>query len=282
MPRRTTREVDVEIFLQKPWRTRLRNNWKNKQVFSQGQPDTVFTFEKGRVAYQQFLTAAKKPHLLMGSKDFVGDEGVAFIAYTACYHGHAAAIADGSMVRIQKSTMLSAEGRSTGFLKCLWLFFFHASPSIRKLFPDTLQLRWKAPGPRAFATGPNTGRTAWLNQQYLKMSHEVLAEMVGTTHARIGFFMNCFRKIGFIHYKGGLEVHSSLLNAFLHEWKINNAEKRCRFSQHLFSTSVKATSSAAYCPLAADSIPAVEMSRSMEWFAFPMSLPDWQRCPEQM
>ena len=36
-------------------------------------------------------------------------------------------------------------------------------------------------------------------------------------HARISFFMNCFRKIGFIHYKGGLEVHSSLLNVLLHE-----------------------------------------------------------------
>jgi CRP/FNR family transcriptional regulator, cyclic AMP receptor protein len=75
----------------------------------------------------------------------------------------------------------------------------------------------KSAWPACFCNRPNTGRTAWLNQQYLKMSHEVLAEMVGTTHARIGFFMNYFRKIGFIHYKGGLEVHSSLLNAFLHE-----------------------------------------------------------------
>lgn len=141
MPRRTTREVDVEIFLQKPWRTRLQNNLKNKQVIFSGTAGHRFHLRKRKSCLSAFLPAAKKPHLLMGSKDLLAREGVAFIAYTACYHGHAAAIADGSMVRIQKSTMLSAEGRSTGFLKCLWLFFFHASPAIRKLLPATLQLR---------------------------------------------------------------------------------------------------------------------------------------------
>jgi CRP-like cAMP-binding protein len=50
-----------------------------------------------------------------------------------------------------------------------------------------------------------------------KMTHEALAEMVGTTRARISFFMNRFRKMGFIHYNGGLEVHSSLLNVLLHD-----------------------------------------------------------------
>jgi hypothetical protein len=62
--------------------------------------------------------------------------------------------------------------------------------------------------------------------------------------------------------------------------------KQRRKEMPLFSASLlyklKATSSAAYCRLAADSISAVEMRRSTEWFAFPMSLPDWQRCPEQM
>jgi hypothetical protein len=64
--------------------------------------------------------------------------------------------------------------------------------------------------------------------------------------------------------------------------KNKQRRKEMPLSQHLFSTSLKATSSAAYCRLAADSISAVEMRRSTEWFAFPMSLPDWQRCPEQM
>jgi len=50
-----------------------------------------------------------------------------------------------------------------------------------------------------------------------KISQETLAEMVGTTRARVSFFMNKFRKLGFIKYNGGIEVHSSLLNVILHD-----------------------------------------------------------------
>ncbi|MDP9132127.1 MAG: helix-turn-helix domain-containing protein, partial [Nitrospirota bacterium] len=50
-----------------------------------------------------------------------------------------------------------------------------------------------------------------------KISQETLAEMVGTTRSRISFFMNKFRKLGFIEYNGGMHVHSSLLNIILHD-----------------------------------------------------------------
>jgi CRP-like cAMP-binding protein len=50
-----------------------------------------------------------------------------------------------------------------------------------------------------------------------KVSQETLAEMVGTTRSRVNFFMNKFRKLGFIHYNGGLQVHKSLLSIVLHE-----------------------------------------------------------------
>ena len=50
-----------------------------------------------------------------------------------------------------------------------------------------------------------------------KISQETLAQMIGTTRARVSFFMNKFRKLGFISYNGGIEVHSSLLNAVLHD-----------------------------------------------------------------
>ena len=50
-----------------------------------------------------------------------------------------------------------------------------------------------------------------------KISQETLAEMVGTTRSRVSFFMNRFRKLGFIRYNGGLEIHSSLLNVVLHD-----------------------------------------------------------------
>jgi CRP-like cAMP-binding protein len=50
-----------------------------------------------------------------------------------------------------------------------------------------------------------------------QMSHEMLAEIIGTTRSRVSFFMNRFRKLGFIHYNGGLQVHRSLLNVVLHD-----------------------------------------------------------------
>jgi len=50
-----------------------------------------------------------------------------------------------------------------------------------------------------------------------RISQETLAEMVGTTRSRVSFFMNKFRKLGFIHYNGGLTVHSSLLNVIVHD-----------------------------------------------------------------
>jgi CRP/FNR family cyclic AMP-dependent transcriptional regulator len=50
-----------------------------------------------------------------------------------------------------------------------------------------------------------------------KVSQEMLAEMIGTTRSRVNLFMNKFRKLGFIHYNGGLQVHNSLLSVVLHE-----------------------------------------------------------------
>ena len=55
-----------------------------------------------------------------------------------------------------------------------------------------------------------------------KISQETLAQMIGTTRSRVSFFMNKFRKLGFIEYNGGLEVHSSLLNVILHSPEVRN------------------------------------------------------------
>jgi CRP-like cAMP-binding protein len=63
----------------------------------------------------------------------------------------------------------------------------------------------------------NFGKDGKPEQVIPKVSQETLAEMVGTTRARVSFFMNKFRKLGFVDYDSGLEVHSSLLNVILHD-----------------------------------------------------------------
>jgi CRP-like cAMP-binding protein len=63
----------------------------------------------------------------------------------------------------------------------------------------------------------NFGKETKPEPMIAKISQETLAEMVGTTRSRVGFFMNKFHKLGFIEYNGGIEVHSSLLNVVLHD-----------------------------------------------------------------
>ena len=63
----------------------------------------------------------------------------------------------------------------------------------------------------------NFGKEGNPEPMIAKISQETLAEMIGTTRSRVSFFMNRFRKLGFINYNGGIEVHSSLLNVVLHD-----------------------------------------------------------------
>jgi CRP/FNR family transcriptional regulator, cyclic AMP receptor protein len=63
----------------------------------------------------------------------------------------------------------------------------------------------------------NFGKEGMPEPMIAKISQETLAEMIGTTRSRVSFFMNKFRKLGFIEYNGGIEVHSSLLNVVLHD-----------------------------------------------------------------
>jgi len=63
----------------------------------------------------------------------------------------------------------------------------------------------------------NFGKEGTPEPVIAKISQETLAEPIGTTRSRVSFFMNKFRKLGFIEYNGGIEVHSSLLNVVLHD-----------------------------------------------------------------
>jgi CRP/FNR family transcriptional regulator, cyclic AMP receptor protein len=70
---------------------------------------------------------------------------------------------------------------------------------------------------RALLLPANFGKEGRPEPIIAKVSQEILAEMVGTTRSRVSFFMNKFRRLGFIDYNGHLEIHSSLLSVVLHE-----------------------------------------------------------------
>jgi CRP/FNR family transcriptional regulator, cyclic AMP receptor protein len=76
-----------------------------------------------------------------------------------------------------------------------------------------------------------------------KISQETLAEMIGTTRSRVSFFMNRFRKLGFINYDGQIWVHKSLFNVVLHDYRPDNNDKKPSISGILTSNSKYANSS---------------------------------------
>jgi CRP/FNR family transcriptional regulator, cyclic AMP receptor protein len=131
--------------------------------------------------------------------------------------GSAAAMTDSELLRIEKKAMIDALHRRTRVFR-----------SVRGLFAGPkYPLRGRSCRPPVNSSEKRLARILLLLAHFgkegtpqnvvPKISQETLAEMVGTTRSRVGFFMNRFRTLGFIHYNGGLQVHSSLLNVVLHD-----------------------------------------------------------------
>jgi CRP-like cAMP-binding protein len=218
MARRTSREFDAEAFLQKVAADHASERIKNKQViFSQGEPaETVFYIQNGRVRLSAISTHGKEATLaLMGEKDFVGEECVA--SSRTLRLTTATAISDGVMIRIQKSMMISLLKTQHRFSEMFVAFLISRNARYQQALADQLFNSSEKRLARVLLQLAQFGKDGVTEPVVPKMTHELLAEMVGTTRARISFFMNRFRKMGFIHYNGALEVHSSLLNVLLHD-----------------------------------------------------------------
>jgi len=218
MRRRTIRDFDVEVFLQKTLADLAPERIKNKQIiFSQGEPaDTVFYLQNGRVRLSAISTNGKEATLaLMGEKDFVGEECVA--SSHTLRLTTATAISDGLMIRIQKNTMISLLKTQHRFSEMFVAFLLSRNARYQEALADQLFNSSEKRLARVLLQLAQFGKDGVAEPVVPKMTHELLAEMVGTTRARISFFMNRFRKMGFIQYNGVLEVHSSLLNVLLHD-----------------------------------------------------------------
>jgi CRP-like cAMP-binding protein len=218
MTRRKTRDFDAEVFLRKIMAVHAPEELKNKQViFAQGGPaDTVFYIQEGRVRLSAIATNGKEATLaLMGAKDFVGEECVAsshILRLTT-----ATAISDGSMIRIQKSAMVTLLKTQHRFSEMFVAFLLSRNARYQEALADQLFNSSEKRLARVLLQLAQFGKDGVAEPVVPKMTHELLAEMVATMRARISFFMNRFRRLGFIHYNGGLEVHSSLLNVLLHD-----------------------------------------------------------------
>ena len=129
----------------------------------------------------------------------------------------AAVSADCELLRVKKGAMMSALHREHALSDMFVAYLLARNIRYEEDLVDQLFNSSEKRLARVLLLLAHFGKEGVPETVVPKISQETLAEMVGTTRSRVSFFMNRFRKLGFIHYNGGLQVHSSLLNIVLHD-----------------------------------------------------------------
>ena len=189
---------------------------KNTVVFTQGEPaNEVFYIRTGTVKLSVVSNAGKEAVIaVLGAGDFFG-EGCLTVQHLRM--STAVAMSDCSVMRIEKPALIRALSEERGFSDLLLAYMLRRTIRIEEDLVDQLFNSSEKRLARALLLLANFGKEGKPETVIAKISQETLAEMIGTTRSRVSFFMNKFRKLGFIKYNGHLEVHSSLLNVILHD-----------------------------------------------------------------
>jgi CRP-like cAMP-binding protein len=188
----------------------------NQAVFSQGdRADAVCFVERGKVKLTVLSRQGKQAVIaLLGPGSFFG-EGC--LAGQPLRMSTATSTTDSSIVLVPKAAMLRALHEDAEFSEMFTTYLLSRNIRIEEDLVDQLFNSSEKRLARILLLLANFGKEGRPERVVPKVSQETLAEMVGTTRSRVSFFMNKFRKLGFIEYNGGLEVHSSLLHVVLHD-----------------------------------------------------------------
>jgi CRP/FNR family cyclic AMP-dependent transcriptional regulator len=195
---------------------RLVTYGKNAVVFAQGDPaNAVFYIQKGKVKLTVVSKAGKEAVIaVLGTGDFFG-EGC--LTAQQLRMATATAISDCSIMRLTRVRVMEVLRQEPTFSERLLSYMLNRTIRIEEDLVDQLFNSSEKRLARALLLLANFGKEGKPEQVIPKISQETLAEMIGTTRSRVSFFMNKFRKLGFIEYNGTLHVHSSLLNVVLHD-----------------------------------------------------------------
>ena len=210
------------VFDPKPFRATIGDGWsvgryrKGQTVFSQGDAaDAVFYIRKGKVKVTVLSPQGKEAvTAILGSDEFCGE---------GCLSGQtrrsatAKAMTDCSIMRIDKTAMTRALHDDMAFSN---MFMAHLLARVNRIEADLVDQLFNSSEKRLARTLlllANFGKKGAPTPIIPNISQETLAAMIGTTRSRVSFFMNKFRKLGFIDYNGSIEIHKSLLNFVLHE-----------------------------------------------------------------
>jgi len=208
---------DPKVFLASIGRGRRMLEFDKKQaIFTQGDSaNAVFYLQKGRVKLTVVSPRGKEATIAMlAAGDFFG-EGC--IADQPLRMATASAMTDCTVIRIEKKTMMQVLHRQHTFSDLFVAYLVSRNIRFEADLVDQLFNSSEKRLARILLLLARFGKEGKPEALVPKISQETLAEMVGTTRSRVSFFMNRFRKLGFIQYNGGLHVHSSLLNIILHD-----------------------------------------------------------------
>jgi CRP-like cAMP-binding protein len=212
-------------------RRRLVNHGKGQIVFSQGDPaEAVFYIQQGKVKLTVLSEQGKEAVVaFLGKNDFFG-EGC--LAGQRVRISTATAITDSVIACIEKAAMTKVLQSEPAFSDMFIAYLLTRTIRVEADLVDQLFNSSEKRLARLLLLLANFGKEGKPEPLIAKISQETLAEMIGTTRSRVSFFMNKFRKLGFIDYngdpdhRGTIEVHTSLLNLVLHEQQHIDTQER--------------------------------------------------------
>ncbi|MEO8340609.1 MAG: Crp/Fnr family transcriptional regulator [Nitrospirota bacterium] len=189
---------------------------KKQILFSQGDAtDTVFWIQEGSVKLtvvsqqgKEAIIAILEPNCFIGESCLAG-QIVRSVTATV--------MEDSSILRIDKDVMIRMLHKEPAFGEMFISYLLTKSVRIQEDLVDQLFNSSEKRLARLLLLLAHFGKEGKPEPIIAKISQETLAEMIGTTRSRVSFFMNKFRKLGFLDYNGGVHVHSSLLNVVLHD-----------------------------------------------------------------
>jgi len=216
-----TREFDPRTFLATIGSSRKTLAVAKKQtIFVQGDPaDAVFYIQKGKVQLTVVSKTGREAMIgILTQGEFFGEGS---LAGQSLRMGSATAMTDCEIMRIDNNVMMDALHREQAFSDMFVAYLLGRNIRYEEDLVDQLFNSSEKRLARVLLLLAHFGKDGVPETVVPKISQATLAEMVGTTRSRVSFFMNRFRKLGFIDYAGGLEgglqVHSSLLNVVLHD-----------------------------------------------------------------
>ncbi|MGP8141190.1 MAG: Crp/Fnr family transcriptional regulator [Terriglobales bacterium] len=216
-----SREFNPAVFLATIGEGRTNLTFSKKQgIFAQGDPaDSVFYIQAGKVTLSVVSKTGREATVgMLTGGDFFGEGALAGQAQRM---GSAAAMTDCEILRIDKKAMMNALHREHAFSDLFVAYLLARNIRYEEDLVDQLFNSSEKRLARVLLLLAHFGKEGVPEPVVPKISQATLAEMVGTTRSRVSFFMNRFRKMGFVDYsggpEGGLQVHSSLLSVVLHD-----------------------------------------------------------------